>query len=110
MSEHKRSNNNKTFSIDTTDTADILKKIQYQLDAIERKVDSLVKSSGPRDYKGGYSSTPRRDSDNSKRSFKTKHANRKERTSSEGKFYHGRSSGPGPKKNQAYRNARGKKT
>ncbi len=108
MSEHKRSNNKKTFSEDTADTAAILKKMQYQLDAIERKVDSLVKSSGPRDYKGRYPSTPRRDSDDSKRSFKPKHANRKEGASSAGKFYHGLPSGP--KKRQPYRGPKGKKT
>ena len=108
MSEHEQSNNNKAFSKDTADTADILKKIQYQLDAIERKVDSLVKSSGPRDYKGKYSSTSRRDSDDSKRSFRPKHANRKEGANSAGKFYHGLPSGP--KKNQSYRNPKGKNT
>ena len=102
MSEYKQSTNKNTFSKDTTDTAAILKKMQYQLDAIERKVDSLVKSSGPRDYKGGYPSRPRRDFEDSQRSFKLKHAKRKEGASSAGKFYHGLQSAP--KKNQSYRN------
>jgi len=108
MSEHERSNNNKTFSKDTADTTASLKKMQYQLDAIERKVDSLVKSSGPRDYKGDYPSKPRRYSDDSRRSFKPKHAMRKEGASRAGKFYHGLPSGP--KKNQSYRDPKGKKT
>ena len=108
MSEHKRSNNKKTFSKDTADTAAILNKMQYQLDAIERKVDSLVKLSGPRDYKGGYPSKPRRDSNDPKRYYKPNHAKREEGASSAGKFYHGLRSVP--KKNQSYRSPKGKKT
>ena len=107
MGEHKQSNNKEYFSKDIADTAAILKKMQYQLDAIERKVDSLVKSSGPRDYKGGYPSKPRRDFDDSKRSFKPKYAKRKEGASSAGKFYHGLPSTP--KKNQTYREPKEKK-
>ncbi len=93
MSEHGLSKNRKTFSKEAPDTAGILKKMQYQLDAIERKIDSLVKPSGPRDFKSAFPSKPRRESTDAKYPSKQKHAKRKEAASSEGKFYHGLPSG-----------------
>jgi len=93
MNEHAQPKNRENFSKDTPDTAAVLKKMQYQLDAIERKIDSLLKQSGPRDFKSTYPSKPRREYDETKRSFKPKHTKRKEEAPSEGKFYHGLQSG-----------------
>ena len=101
MNEHEQPKND-------GNTAAALKKMQYQLDAIERKVDTLLKSSGGRDYKSRYESKPYRGHDQSNRPFKAKHAKRKVEASSEGKFYHKLQSGP--KKNQSYRGPQGKKT
>jgi hypothetical protein len=93
MSEQSPPKSKNTFSNDTPDTATQLKKIQHQLDALERKIDSLLKQSGPRHFKNPYPSKPRRDYDDTKRPFKQKHAKRKEAVRTEGKFYYGLQSG-----------------
>ncbi len=75
----------KTTSL--TDTNDILRKMQYQLDCMERKIDSLVKQAVPRDFNSKYPSKPRREFDDKKRPFKVKHAKRKEGAKSAKGFY-----------------------
>ena len=94
MGEHERYNSKRTFSKGNPDSASTLKKMQYQLDAIERKLDSLLRQSGSRDFKSSYPSKPRREYDNSKRPFKPN--NNKENESARGKekFYSGLQSGP----------------
>jgi len=88
MSEDSRPKE-KSFTKSTPDTATTLKRMQYQLDAIERKVDSLLKQSGPKDFKSTYSPKPHRGFDSSKRTFNPKYAKQKEGARSEGKFYYG---------------------
>ncbi len=77
----------KTKAPSPTDTDTILQKMQYQLDCMERKIDSLVKQTAPRDFKSKYPAKPQRKFDDKKRPFKAKHVKRKEGTKTPKGFY-----------------------
>lgn len=94
MSEHERYNRKRTFSKGIPDSASTLKKMQYQLDAIERKLDSLLRQSGSRDFNSSYPSKPRREYYNSKRPFKPNNIKENESARGKGKFYYGLQSEP----------------
>ena len=94
MSEREHYKGKKTFSKDTPDTGGALKKMQYQLDAIERKLDSLLKQSRPQGFKNRYDAKPYREHDKPNSRYKSKHAGRKTEVSGSDKFYHKLQSGP----------------
>jgi len=98
MSENEQTKKD-TFSRDSGNAA-VLKKMQYQLDAIERKLDSLLRQSGQGNFKSSYPAKPRREFDNSSRPFGQKYPRRNEGARSPGKFYNGLQSGArkGPSK------------
>ena len=95
MGEHERYNSKRTFSKGNPDSASTLKKMQYQLDAIERKLDSLLKQSGPSrsNFNSSYLGKPHREHSDSRGSYKVKHATRSDGEKSKGKFYSGLQSG-----------------
>lgn len=72
------------------DIAALLKKIKYQLDSMEKKIDSLTHQSRPKTFAGKPLSRPRQEYDKTKRQKEQKYEGRKEEVSSEGRFYHGR--------------------
>ena len=109
MSEHERYNSKRTFSKGIPDSASTLKKMQYQLDAIERKLDSLLKQSGPSrsNFNSSYLGKPHREHSDSRGSYKLRHATRSDGEKSMGKFYSGLQSGA--RKGPAKSSFKGKK-
>ena len=71
MGEHFRPKKNKTFTkeIDVSDLDSKIKRIQFQLESMERKIAFLFRQSGTRDDKATTSSKSHRENDTSKRTF-----------------------------------------
>jgi len=80
-----------SFQREAPDTAATLKKMQYQLNSMERKLDSLLKQSGPSrsNFNSSYLGKPHREHSDSRGSYKLKHATRSDGEKSMGKFYSG---------------------
>jgi len=80
-----------SFQKRAPDTAATLRKMQYQLDSMERKLDSLLKQSGPSrsNFNSSYLGKPHREHSDSRGSYKLKHATRSDGEKSMGKFYSG---------------------
>lgn len=89
MNEQSQPKNKNSFNKTASDSEATLQKMQNQLDSMERKLDLLLKQSGPRDFKSKYPSNNRREYDDSKRPYKQKYAKRSDEVRSEGKFYYG---------------------
>ena len=86
-------NTKKTKTILPADNQDImalLKKFQYKLDSMEKKIDSLIQDSKQKTFKGKPFSKPYKEYDESKRHKIQKYNERKEGASGGEKFYDGR--------------------
>ena len=108
MTENGNSKDNEVIQQDNWDIGSALKKMQVQLDSMEKKIDSLVQQSKPRTFRDKSFSMPNRDYVKTRRPSERRYEGKKEGVSSEGKFYHGR---PFGKKKDGGKNSlkRGKK-
>lgn len=76
-------------STDNQDILALLKKLQYKLDSVEFKLDSLIQESKQNAFKGKHSSKPHKEYDGLKHRKGRKYEGKREGPSSEGKFYDG---------------------
>ncbi|MGR3177078.1 MAG: hypothetical protein ACUZ8E_03360 [Candidatus Anammoxibacter sp.] len=90
MKEDVKTKETKTFShADNQDIMALLKKLQYKLDSVENKIDSLIQESKQKTLKGKPFSKPHKEYDESKRHKIIKYNERKETSSGREKFYDG---------------------
>ena len=85
----------------------LIVKMQIKLDSMEEKIDSLIRRSENKTYKGKTFSKPYREHDKAKHKQERKYGARKDEGSSERKFYHG--SPFGKKKETGKSNFKGRK-
>ncbi|MGR3318048.1 MAG: hypothetical protein ACUZ8O_06160 [Candidatus Anammoxibacter sp.] len=74
---------------DNQDIMALLKKLQYKLDSVEEKIDSLIQDSKQKTFKGKPFSKPHKEYDESTRHKIIKYNERKEASSGKEKFYDG---------------------
>lgn len=72
------------------DVLKLLEKMQYQLDSMEKKIDSIFKQTKQKSFTPKSFSKFNKEGGESKRFGAKKYAEKKDEPSSEGKFYHGR--------------------
>ncbi len=72
------------------DVLKLLEKMQYQLDSMEKKIDSIFKQTKPKSFGTKSFSKFNKDGNEAKRFGARKYPEKKDEPSSEGKFYHGR--------------------
>ena len=89
MGENANLKNKEVSSESIQDVFALLKKMQCQLDSMEKKLDLLTQQSKPKTFKGGHPSKPYKDGGETSRFKKRKYEGKKEEGPSEGKFYHG---------------------
>ena len=90
MNENEKNKNEENRAADNQDIVDLLKKMQYKIDLVEEKIDSLIRQSKQKAFTGKQFSGPRKGYDKPRHPKERKYEGKKEESSSEGKFYHGR--------------------
>ncbi len=70
-------------------TMALLKKLQYKLDSMEKKIDFLIQESKQKTFKDKHFSKPHREYDGPKHHKRRKYEGEKDGSSSERKFYDG---------------------
>ena len=90
MNEIVNSKSEENFPKDNQYMADLLKRMQYQLDAMEKKIDALMQQSKQETFKSKHFAKPYQEYDKARRPTERKYGGKRDETSSEGKFYHGR--------------------
>ncbi len=89
MTKNVNYRNKKDFPKDDQDVVTLLKKMQYQLNSLEEKVDSLLQQSKRSTFRDKHFSKPYKEYDKTRRPKDRKFEGKKEGAPSEGKFYHG---------------------
>lgn len=90
MNEKKEIENEEKSMVGNQDIINLLKKMQYKIDSMEEKIDSLVRRSRQKTFTEKPSSRLHKDYERPRRPKVGKYEGKKDEDSSEGKFYHGR--------------------